>query len=51
MTSGFALSHLKFAWSSEEMGGEQRKERREKGERRGTERNSGLALVHLNSNC
>ena len=30
---------------------EQKKERREKGERRGTERNAGLVSVHLNSNC
>lgn len=30
---------------------EPKKERREEGERRGTERNAGPASVHLNSNC
>lgn len=47
MTSGFAQPHLQLAWSSEEMG----EGRGKRGGKRETERNSGLALVPLNSNC
>lgn len=47
---GFAYSQLRLAGSSEKKMREQKKERREKGEKRGTERNAVLASVYLNSN-